>query len=172
MDIKWHIPSPCLDASRMWFSTGISSINRTFKCLWLKTRQTPQNGHNVHRFQVRTPICHIVPVSRAHRGGVYNFTLDSESPDSRFRIADRCQDIWAFLCQDIGRAWWGKLLGPDALGDLDGLAIHNANWGDSGESIRRKTPNFHRAIPAGPTPLAPIRPRTPPRRPDLDPIWT
>ena len=66
LDVKWHIPSTCLDASTMWFSTGICSINRTFKWLWLKTRQTPQNGQNVHRFQVRTPICHIVPVSRAY----------------------------------------------------------------------------------------------------------
>ena len=66
MDVKWHIPSTCLDASRKWFSTGISSINRTFKWLCLKTRQTPQNGQNVHSFQVRTPICHIVPVSRAY----------------------------------------------------------------------------------------------------------
>ena len=40
MDVKGHIPSTCLDAPRMWFSTGISSINRTFKWLCLKTRQT------------------------------------------------------------------------------------------------------------------------------------
>ena len=66
LDVKWRIPSTCLDASRMWFSTGISSINRTFKWLCLKTRQAPQNGQNVHRFQVRTPICHIVPVSHAY----------------------------------------------------------------------------------------------------------
>ena len=26
----------------------------------------PQNGENVHGFQVRTPICHIVPVSRTY----------------------------------------------------------------------------------------------------------
>ena len=56
----------------MRFSTGTSSINRTFKWLYLKTRQTPQNGQNVHRFQVRTPICHIVPVSRTYVvGGVF-----------------------------------------------------------------------------------------------------
>ena len=29
----------------------------------------PQNGQNVHGFQVGTSICHIVPVSRAYRGG-------------------------------------------------------------------------------------------------------
>ena len=29
-------------------------------------QETPQNGQNVHRFQVRTPICHIVPVSHAY----------------------------------------------------------------------------------------------------------
>ena len=28
--------------------------------------RNPQNGQNVHGFQVRTPICHIVPVSRAY----------------------------------------------------------------------------------------------------------
>ena len=54
----------------MWFSTGISRIKRAFKWLCLKTRQTPQSGQNVHRFQVRTPICHIVPVSRAY-GYIY-----------------------------------------------------------------------------------------------------
>ena len=31
-----------------------------------ETQQTPQAGQKVHRFQVRTPICHIVPVSRAY----------------------------------------------------------------------------------------------------------
>ena len=66
LDVKWHIPSTCLDASRMWFTTGIYSINRASAWLWLKTQETPQNRQNVHRFQVRTPICHIVPVSRAY----------------------------------------------------------------------------------------------------------
>ena len=28
LDVKWHIPSTCLDASRKWFSTGIYSINK------------------------------------------------------------------------------------------------------------------------------------------------
>ena len=28
LDVKWHIPSICLDFSRKWFSTGIYSINR------------------------------------------------------------------------------------------------------------------------------------------------
>ena len=28
LDVKWHIPSTCLDALRMWFATGIYSINR------------------------------------------------------------------------------------------------------------------------------------------------
>ena len=37
--------------------------------LWLETQENPQNGQNVCGFQVRTPICHIVPVSRAYRGG-------------------------------------------------------------------------------------------------------
>ena len=34
--------------------------------LCLKKSTNPSNGQNVHRFQVRTPICHIVPVSRAY----------------------------------------------------------------------------------------------------------
>ena len=29
-------------------------------------QETHQNDQNVHGFQVRTPICHIVPVSRAY----------------------------------------------------------------------------------------------------------
>ena len=69
----------------MWFSTGISSKNRTFKWPYLKTRRTPQNGQNVHRFQVRTPICHIVPVSRAYppppppSSGTFSTTLRAHS---------------------------------------------------------------------------------------------
>ena len=65
LDVKWNIPSACLDASRMCSSTGIYSINSA--SAWrLKTQETPQNGQHVHRFQVRTPICHIVAVSRAY----------------------------------------------------------------------------------------------------------
>ena len=66
LDVEWHIPSTCLDASRKWFSTGICSINRTSEWLWLETEETLENGQNVHSFQVRTPICHIVPVSRTY----------------------------------------------------------------------------------------------------------
>ena len=67
LGVKWHIPSTCLDASRKWFfSTGIYSIKRAFEWLCLETQQTPLNGENVHGFLVRTPICHIVPVSRAY----------------------------------------------------------------------------------------------------------
>ena len=66
LDVKWHIPSSCLDALRKWFSTGICSINRASEWLRLETQETPPNGQNVHRFQARTPICHIVPVSRAY----------------------------------------------------------------------------------------------------------
>ena len=39
-----------------WFSTGIYSINRASKWLWLETQETHQNGQNVHDFQVRTSI--------------------------------------------------------------------------------------------------------------------
>ena len=48
------------------FSIGIYSINRASEWLWLETQEAPQNGQNVHGFQVTTPICHIVPVSRAY----------------------------------------------------------------------------------------------------------
>ena len=59
-DVKYHIPSTCLDASKKRFSAGIYSINRI--------HETPQNGQNVHGFQATAPICrHIVPVSRASR---------------------------------------------------------------------------------------------------------
>ena len=85
LDIKWHIPSTCLDASRMWFSTGIYSINRVSVWLRLKTQETPQNGQNVHRFQVRTPICHIVPVSRAYPypPPPLGFSIKNRPPPSR-----------------------------------------------------------------------------------------
>ena len=36
LDLKWHIPSTCLDASRKRFSTGIYSINMAFEWLWLE----------------------------------------------------------------------------------------------------------------------------------------
>ena len=51
---------------RKWVSTGIYSVNRASEWIWLETQETPQNGQNVRGFQVRTPICHIVPVSRAY----------------------------------------------------------------------------------------------------------
>ena len=31
LDVNWHIPSTCLNASRKWFSTGIYSTNRGFQ---------------------------------------------------------------------------------------------------------------------------------------------
>ena len=58
--------STCHDTSRKCLFTGIYSINRASEWLWLETEEAPQNGQNVHGFQVRTPICHIVPVSRAY----------------------------------------------------------------------------------------------------------
>ena len=66
LDVKWDVPSTRLAGSRKWFSTGICSISRASEWLWLETPETPQNGENVHGFQVRMPICHIVPVSRAY----------------------------------------------------------------------------------------------------------
>ena len=45
-----------------------------------RRRRSPQNGQNVHGFQVRTPpVCHTVPVSRAYGGGGGYF----EAPRSR-----------------------------------------------------------------------------------------
>ena len=41
LDVKWHIPSTCLDAPRKWFSTGIYSINRASEWLWLETPKNP-----------------------------------------------------------------------------------------------------------------------------------
>ena len=66
LDVKWHIPSTCLDASAKWLFIGIYSINRDSDWPCLETHESPQDGQNVHGFQVRTPICHIVPVSRAY----------------------------------------------------------------------------------------------------------
>ena len=60
LDVKWHIPSTCLDAARMWFSTGTYSTNRIFRVAMAENPTNPSNGQNVHRFQARTPICHIV----------------------------------------------------------------------------------------------------------------
>ena len=40
LDMKWHIPFTCLDASRKWFSTGIYSTKRASEWLWLETQRT------------------------------------------------------------------------------------------------------------------------------------
>ena len=56
--------STCLDASRMCLFTGIYGINRASEWLWLETEEAPQNGQNVHGFQVRTPICHCTCFTR------------------------------------------------------------------------------------------------------------
>ena len=37
---------------------------------WIEAQEAPQNGQNGHGFQVRTLICHFVPVSRASGGGI------------------------------------------------------------------------------------------------------
>ena len=66
LDVKMARSSTCLDASKKWLFTGIYSINRASEWLWLENQEAPQNGQNVHGFPVRTPICHIVPVSRAY----------------------------------------------------------------------------------------------------------
>ena len=39
LDVKWHIPSTCHDASRKWFSTGICNINRASQWLWQKPKE-------------------------------------------------------------------------------------------------------------------------------------
>ena len=49
LDVNWHIPPTCLDSSRMWFSTGIYSINRASAWLWLKTQETPARMCTVSR---------------------------------------------------------------------------------------------------------------------------
>ena len=66
LDVKWRILSTCLDASEKWFSTRISNINRPYDWLWLETQEARQNVQNVHIFQVRRPICQMVPISRAY----------------------------------------------------------------------------------------------------------
>ena len=41
------------------YPCGQPSIKRVSECVWLETQEAPQNGKNVHGFQVTTPICHI-----------------------------------------------------------------------------------------------------------------
>ena len=62
--------STCLDTSRKCLFTGICGISGASEWLWLETEEAPQKGQNVHGFQVRTPMCHFVPVSRAY-GGIW-----------------------------------------------------------------------------------------------------
>ena len=67
LDAKWHIPSPCLDAHTFWVSIEIYSINRASEWLWqYKPKNPSKRPKCVHGFQVRTPMCHIVPVSHAY----------------------------------------------------------------------------------------------------------
>ena len=35
LDVKWHIPSTCLDALEKWASIGICSTNRASEWPWL-----------------------------------------------------------------------------------------------------------------------------------------
>ena len=49
-DLKWHIPSTCLDARQKRFSIGIYSINMAFERLLLETQKSPQNGQIAHGF--------------------------------------------------------------------------------------------------------------------------
>ena len=46
--------------------------DKGFQLAVTRNPRTPQNGQNVHGFQVRTPICHIVPVSRAYVYGGFS----------------------------------------------------------------------------------------------------
>ena len=48
LDVKWHIPSACLDAFRV--------------AMTRKLRNPLKWPKNVHGFQDGKPICHIVPV--------------------------------------------------------------------------------------------------------------
>ena len=54
--------------------------------------ENPQNGENVHGFQVRTPICHIVPVSRAYA----YIPLSWDTASEAFPLA------WNTLCEALG----------------------------------------------------------------------
>ena len=56
----------------MWQIGVLTGKPCTFLAQKWETREATQNGPNLHGFQVRTPICHIVPVSRAYlqAGGV------------------------------------------------------------------------------------------------------
>ena len=90
--------STCLDASKKWLFTGIYSINRVSEWLWLENQEAPQNGQNVHGFPVRTPICHIVPISRAY---LYILHPDKPRPShpreldfGPFRLSVRFGSVW------------------------------------------------------------------------------
>ena len=94
-DVKWHIPSTCLDSRKKRFSIGIYSINRASKRLWLETPKSTQNGQNVHGFQVRTPICRIVPVSRAYLYISLPSTLWARDTDNDLN------DLWVHLMMPL-----------------------------------------------------------------------
>ena len=86
LGVNWHIPSTCLGASGKWFSTGIYSINRASGAM--------AKLQNVRSFQVRTPICHIVPVSRAYGGGGAQFPqFQGSGREGIFVIFPRCWGI-------------------------------------------------------------------------------
>ena len=85
-DVKWHIPSTCLDASKKVVSIGIYGINRAFEWLWLETEETPYNGQNVHGFQVRTPISTFGSFEKglADRGGCREEILPLQEIEASF----------------------------------------------------------------------------------------
>ena len=85
-----HIPCSCLDVSeKSWIYTSRLAVARN--------PRNPSNGHNVHGFQVRTPNCHIVPVSRAYTyRGIqidYRQTFFLRAIDFQLQIQDNCGQV-------------------------------------------------------------------------------
>ena len=71
-DVKCHIPSTCLDASKKWFSIGMYSIKQGFPSGYdWKPKKALKMAKMCTVFQVRTPTCHIVTVSRTYPPPIY-----------------------------------------------------------------------------------------------------
>ena len=67
LEVKLHIPSPCLGASgKGLLLEFIAYKGKGSQLAVTPNPRKPSKWPNVRGFQVRTRICHIVPVSRAY----------------------------------------------------------------------------------------------------------
>ena len=59
LDVKWDIPSSCLDAANHGFSIGIHCVSRPSNCLWFESKKALKMGKLGTAFGLERPFCQI-----------------------------------------------------------------------------------------------------------------